>query len=107
MELQPRTRESRSRTASSGQRQAAQLHAACVHPQHRTVFVPVAKHDAFGGRAVELEAMALNQAAGPLFLRDGEPFVRWSYSLGGEMTMNLNDYLRDRVELLADPPEGT
>lgn len=55
---------------------------------------------------ITLEACTLRESTGPLFLRDDQPFVRWSHSLGGVMTMSLDNYLRDRVELLVNPPEG-
>lgn len=68
--------------------------------------LPMGETVNFNAEAIVLEETALSEADGPLFLRDGEPFVRWSHSLGSEVTMNLNDYLRDRVELLTDPPAG-
>jgi hypothetical protein len=61
----------------------------------------------FNAAVIPLEVAALREADAPLFLRDDRPFVRWSHSLGGEITVNLEDYLRDRVELLVHPPEGT
>lgn len=78
--------------------------------------LPMGETVNFNAEAIVLDAAALAGADGPLFLRDGEPFVRWShghgayghgaYGHGGEVTMPLDDYLRDRVELLAHPPEG-
>lgn len=60
----------------------------------------------FNAPLITLEASTLRESTGPLFLRDDQPFVRWSHSLGGVMTMGLDNYLRDRVELLVNPPEG-
>lgn len=60
----------------------------------------------FGATPIAIEEAALRADTAPLFLRDDEPCVRWSHSLGGEMTMPLVAYLRDRVELLVHPPEG-
>jgi hypothetical protein len=39
-----------------------------------------------------------------LFVRDGEPRVRWSATAGTDVP--LADYLADRVGLLVDPPRG-
>ncbi|MEO7123326.1 MAG: hypothetical protein ABI400_09485 [Lacisediminihabitans sp.] len=60
----------------------------------------------FNAPVIALDRASLRDSTGPLFLQDDLPSVRWSHSLGGEMTMSLDDYLRDRVELLVHPPEG-
>lgn len=46
----------------------------------------------------------LVDADGVLFVRDDEPFVRWSPTSGAAVP--LVDYLTDRVALLVDPPAG-
>jgi len=43
---------------------------------------------------------------GPLVLRDDGLFVRWN-ALSPESLAPFDAYLRERVELLADPPEGS
>jgi hypothetical protein len=43
---------------------------------------------------------------GPLVLRDGELFVSWNASRSPESLTPFAAYLAERVELLADPPEG-
>lgn len=60
----------------------------------------------FNAPPIELDAAALREADGPLFLRGDLPFVRWSPGLGDATAMPLNNYLRDRVGLLTHPPEG-
>ncbi|WP_349899239.1 hypothetical protein [Parafrigoribacterium soli] len=60
----------------------------------------------FNATAITLETEALRDSTAPLYVRGDEPFVRWSHSLGGEMSMPLDAYLRHRVELLTHPPEG-
>ncbi|WP_058730062.1 hypothetical protein [Curtobacterium oceanosedimentum] len=47
---------------------------------------------------------SLVDADGVLAVVDGEPVVRWSPTAG--TTVPLDDYLRDRVALLVDPPRG-
>jgi hypothetical protein len=61
----------------------------------------------FNATPIELDAAQLRTAIGPLFLRDDEPFVRWSQNRTDDSAPRLDSYLRDRVELLADPPDGT
>jgi len=60
----------------------------------------------FNARPIELDDAILIDTNGPLFLRDGLPFVRWSHAFGDASAMPLEDYLRDRVDLLVHPPEG-
>ena len=60
----------------------------------------------FNARPIELDDAILSDTDGPLFLRDGLPFVRWSHTFGNASAMPLENYLRDRVELLVHPPEG-
>lgn len=62
------------------------------------------------GEAVNFDAapIALDEtladASGPLLLRDDEPVVRWSGA--SDAFVPLSDYLRDRVDLLVNPPLG-
>jgi hypothetical protein len=51
-----------------------------------------------------LDANALAASAGPLLLRDGRALVRWSPTVDG--TVEFDAYLRERVGLLTDPPQG-
>ena len=68
--------------------------------------LPMGETVNFNAEVITLEPSALSEANGPLFLRDGEPLVRWSHSLGNEVTLRLDNYLSDRLELLIHPPEG-
>jgi hypothetical protein len=43
---------------------------------------------------------------GPLVLRDGELFVSWNASRSPDSLVPFAAYLAERVELLADPPQG-
>ena len=58
----------------------------------------------FDAPAIELTAEALRRSSGPLLLRDGRPLVRWSAS--SDQTVDFHAYLAERVDLLANPPEG-
>jgi hypothetical protein len=99
------------RATSNSTRQNYQSPAAEQRRGYRTLAlrsgVPNGETVNFNAPIITLEASALRESSEPLFLRDGQPFVRWSHSLGGEVTMNLDSYLNDRVELLVHPPEGT
>jgi len=44
-------------------------------------------------------------ATGPIVLRDGELFVRWDSNSPGSLTP-FDRYLDERVQLLAEPPQG-
>jgi hypothetical protein len=55
---------------------------------------------------IPLDAERLRSAAGPLFLRDGRPVVRWSPSADEGSAVALEGYLRERADLLLHPPEG-
>jgi hypothetical protein len=46
----------------------------------------------------------LVDAAGPLFVHDGEALVRWSPTAGAAVP--LAEYLADREQLLLHPPQG-
>ena len=43
---------------------------------------------------------------GPLVVRDGELLVSWNASRAADSLVPFASYLAERVELLADPPEG-
>lgn len=60
----------------------------------------------FDAPAVDLDELGRVGASGPLVLRDGEVRVRWSPAQPDALTP-LDAYLRDRVDLLVHPPEGT
>ncbi|SEB15141.1 hypothetical protein [Leifsonia sp. 21MFCrub1.1] len=60
----------------------------------------------FDASVIPLDASALRAATGPLFLRDGQPLVRWSPSAGDAGARGFEAYLAERVDLLAHPPEG-
>ncbi|WP_157071593.1 hypothetical protein [Curtobacterium ammoniigenes] len=57
-----------------------------------------------GAVAIPLDDSLIG-ATGPLFVRDGAPYVRWSPT--SDVAVPLADYLRDRVELLLHPPQGS
>ncbi|GAA1943302.1 glutaminase [Microbacterium deminutum] len=56
-----------------------------------------------GWRMLDLEAVAAGAASGPLAQIEGIPSVRWSAAAAH---VPLDAYLRERVALLRDPPQG-
>ena len=56
--------------------------------------------------AVGCRSITERQDVRPLVLRDDEVLVRWSPAQPDALTP-LDAYLRDRVDLLVHPPEGT
>ena len=56
-----------------------------------------------GWRMLDPEAILQGAASDPLVLAGGVPSVRWS-AAGGYVPFDA--YLRERIELLAHPPEG-
>lgn len=64
----------------------------------------------FDAEPVLLEVGSLREAAatgrGPLFLRDGRVLVRWSAAVADADAREAVGYLRERADLLADPPRG-
>ena len=63
------------------------------------------------GETVNFEAMPLPlddplESVGPIVLRDDRLFVRWN-ALSPESLAPFDTYLRERVELLADPSAGS
>jgi hypothetical protein len=55
---------------------------------------------------IELDAGALRSGSGPLFIRDGGAWVRWSLSAPADSAAEFGQYLADRVGLLVNPPAG-
>lgn len=60
----------------------------------------------FDAPVVALDAEALRASTGPLFLRDGLPLVRWSAAAGDAVAREFGEYLAERADLAAHPPEG-
>jgi len=60
----------------------------------------------FDAPAVDLDELGRVGASGPLVLLDDVVLVRWSPAQPEALTP-LDAYLRDRVDLLVHPPEGT
>lgn len=60
----------------------------------------------FDATPIVLKAAELRASAGVLFLRGDEPLVRWSATAGDDGAVPLERYLRDRVDLLVNPPAG-
>ncbi|MBK4348282.1 hypothetical protein [Lacisediminihabitans changchengi] len=56
-----------------------------------------------GFTPIALDAAALARGSGPLSVRDGVLFVRWAPGDGAHGVSPLEDYLRDRIALLAAP----
>ena len=61
---------------------------------------------AFDATPIDLDALGRDGASGPLVVRGSEVLVRWSHAQPDALTP-LDAYLRDRVDLLAHPPQGT
>lgn len=60
----------------------------------------------FDAPVIELDADALTTSAGPLFVRDHEPLVRWSTQAPDSAARPFAAYLGERVDLLLNPPQG-
>ena len=60
----------------------------------------------FDAPLIPLDATALRDASGPLFLRDGRALVRWSAAASDADARDFEGYLAERVDLLAHPPDG-
>ncbi|MDR6972166.1 hypothetical protein [Leifsonia shinshuensis] len=60
----------------------------------------------FGAPVIDLDPEALAASDGPLFVRDGRALVRWSPAAGDTGARAFADYVGERVDLLAHPPEG-
>ena len=56
-----------------------------------------------GWQRIDLDAVGRGEASGPLQSSDGVPMIRWSAAAG---LVPLEPYLRERVALLRQPPEG-
>jgi hypothetical protein len=59
----------------------------------------------FDAVPVDLDELVRADASGPLVLRDGAAFVRWSPTQPDALA-ELAPYLRDRAALLLNPPAG-
>ena len=60
----------------------------------------------FDAPPIDLDPEGLRASTGPLFLRDGRALVRWSAAADDAHARDFGDYLGERVDLLAHPPEG-
>ncbi len=60
----------------------------------------------FDAVPIDLDAAALRTSTGRLFVSGNRPLVRWNASAGDAEAIELEVYLADRVELLAEPPVG-
>ena len=60
----------------------------------------------FDATPIPLDVAALRATSAALFLRDDQPFVRWSATVDDAGAIPLASYLRDRVDLLVHPPAG-
>jgi len=60
----------------------------------------------FDAEPVDLDELSSRGAFGPLVLRGDDVLVRWSPTQPDALTP-LDAYLRDRVDLLVHPPQGT
>ncbi len=63
-------------------------------------------HDTVNFETLPLALDATLGTVGPVVLRDGEPTVSWNASRSPESLRPFADYLRERVELAAHPPQG-
>lgn len=60
----------------------------------------------FDAQAIDLTPEGLRSSTGLLFLRGGQPLVRWSATAGDDAAVPFAAYLAERAELLSHPPEG-
>jgi hypothetical protein len=60
----------------------------------------------FAAVPVVLNVDELRTSPGRLFLDGDQPRVRWNATAGDADAVDLASYLDDRVELLAEPPDG-
>lgn len=63
-------------------------------------------HDTVNFETLPLPLDATLGTVGPVVLRDGELTVSWNASRSPESLRPFADYLRERVELAAHPPQG-
>lgn len=59
----------------------------------------------FDAAPVDLDDLVRTDASGPLLLKAGVAFVRWSATQPDALA-ELGPYLRDRADLLVHPPDG-
>ena len=79
--------------------------------QRREVREAARKAGIAAGHAVDYDAEPLEfddtlGARGPLIVRDGALYVSWNATRSIDSLTPFGSYLAERVELLADPPEG-
>lgn len=60
----------------------------------------------FGAHVIDIDAEALRASAGPLFLANDRPLVRWNPSATVDTAIAFDAYLDERVGLLIEPPAG-
>lgn len=60
----------------------------------------------FRAAIIALDADTLRSSTGALFLRDDRPVVRWNPSATADTAIAFDAYLRERVDLLVNPPQG-
>lgn len=60
----------------------------------------------FGARVLELSEEGLAAASGPLFLVGDRLLVRWSRAADAATAPEFEPYLRERLDLLLNPPQG-
>lgn len=59
-----------------------------------------------GAPRLALDEATLSGGTGPIFLREGQPLITWSASLGRAAAAELSGFLDDRISLLLAPPPG-
>lgn len=83
-----------------------------VSGEERRAVREAARRSGFAeGQVVDYDAIPLPLdgtlgSAGPLIVRDGELFVSWNATRSPDSLVPFASYLAERVELLADPPQG-
>jgi len=59
----------------------------------------------YDAEPIALDAAALREGSGPLFVREGRALVRWSASADDASAAPFDRYLAERTDLLLHPPE--
>lgn len=60
----------------------------------------------FGAKALYLDVDFLRKSTGNLFVKNGQPYVRWRPGASDDEAMPFKDYMAERLELLINPPAG-
>lgn len=60
----------------------------------------------FDATPIELTPVSLRASSGRLFLHEGGALVRWRAGADANSSVEFGTYLRERVDLLVDPPGG-